>query len=158
MGHFLTYLKIFSRNSRKSLVNEVFKKNLKRDPGLKEWSHEKNSITLLNYLIDQNHIESITDEDKKMIERIIMGQKLLMFNQNDAFPWIYEIVCNSKNSIDVDKFDYITRDSYHVGLKDCCFDFRAIMKSARAINEDICYPAKVNSLLNYEAYLFIVRA
>ena len=30
--------------------------------------------------------------------------------------WIYQIVCNKINHIDVDKIDYILRDSYHIGL------------------------------------------
>ena len=30
--------------------------------------------------------------------------------------WLYQIVCNKINHIDVDKIDYILRDSYHIGL------------------------------------------
>ena len=26
--------------------------------------------------------------------------------------WVFDIVANKRNSIDVDKFDYMTRDSY----------------------------------------------
>ena len=57
--------------------------------------------------------------------------------------WIFDIVANKRNSIDVDKFDYMRRDSYHLGLKDTAFDYSTLMKEARVINDEICFPAKV---------------
>ena len=30
--------------------------------------------------------------------------------------WMFEIVCNQRNSFDVDKLDYLSRDKYHCGL------------------------------------------
>ena len=36
--------------------------------------------------------------------------------------YLFEIVANKKNSVDVDKFDYIARDCYNVGLK-TSYDF-----------------------------------
>eukprot|EP00955_Chlamydomonas_euryale_P067388 359832-Chlamydomonas_euryale.AAC.18 len=35
--------------------------------------------------------------------------------RHDAF--LYEIVSNTVNNIDVDKFDYLARDSYHCGIR-----------------------------------------
>ncbi len=57
--------------------------------------------------------------------------------------WIFDIVANKRNSIDVDKFDYIARDSHFLGLKDTYFDYRGIIKESRVINDEICFPAKV---------------
>lgn len=59
--------------------------------------------------------------------------------------WIFDIVANKRNSIDVDKYDYMTRDSYHLGLKDTYFDYRALIKESRVIANEICFPAKVTS-------------
>ena len=43
--------------------------------------------------------------------------------------------------MDVDKFDYMARDSYAVGLKER-IDFKLLMKEARIIDDELCYPAK----------------
>jgi HD superfamily phosphohydrolase len=64
--------------------------------------------------------------------------------------FLYEIVSNDENGIDVDKFDYFARDCYHLGYKNS-FDHNRLMKFAKVIEveEDdgarkkhICYPDK----------------
>ena len=42
--------------------------------------------------------------------------------------FVFDIVANKRNSIDVDKFDYMTRDSFQLGLKDAYFDYTSLMK------------------------------
>ena len=55
--------------------------------------------------------------------------------------------------IDVDKFDYIVRDTYFIGLE-YSFDFNRIFKLCKVINNELCYSDKL--VLNiYE--LFRVR-
>ena len=67
--------------------------------------------------------------------------------------WIYQIVANTNNQIDVDKIDYIMRDSYHLGLQ-TGGEFRRIITQCRVIDDIICYPKKVN----YDIYaLFAAR-
>lgn len=39
--------------------------------------------------------------------------KLINFN---TLGWMYEIIANKKNSLDVDKLDYLKRDAMHLGL------------------------------------------
>jgi HD superfamily phosphohydrolase len=36
--------------------------------------------------------------------------------------FLFDIVSNSRNSVDVDKFDYLQRDAYNVGIKSTCVD------------------------------------
>ena len=98
----------------------------------------------------------IDQEDVKMISALILGERdnlkyadkskrysRMKILNNTFLEWIFDIVANSKNSIDVDKMDYMTRDSYHLGLKDCNFDYRTLIREARVINDEVCYPAKV---------------
>ena len=42
--------------------------------------------------------------------------------------FIFDIVNNKRNSIDVDKYDYIRRDSYHLGLKDTYYDYDTLIQ------------------------------
>jgi HD superfamily phosphohydrolase len=67
--------------------------------------------------------------------------------------WIFQIVANKEVAIDVDRFDYIQRDSFHIGLTDTNVDYRNLIKEVRVIGDYICYPAKVSIYIH-----FILRA
>lgn len=90
---------------------------------------------LFDHLIDNNYID-IDNEEKDLIHRLIEGQE-------DNNNWIFQIVANKKNSIDVDKFDYICRDSYHTGSKNISVDYDRIFNTARLINGNLCFNNKV---------------
>lgn len=46
-----------------------------------------------------------------------------------------------RNSIDVDKFDYLARDCYNLGMKSS-YDSSRLMNNSRVINGEICFHAK----------------
>lgn len=60
--------------------------------------------------------------------------------------FLYEIVANKRNSIDVDKWDYFARDCYFLGIANN-FNLRRYMKFARVIEAEggwqICTRDKV---------------
>ncbi|KAG1848698.1 hypothetical protein F4604DRAFT_1973533 [Suillus subluteus] len=58
-----------------------------------------------------------------------------------TMPFLFEIVANDLNGIDVDKFDYIARDCHAVGEKRNIAMTRLI-HSARVIDGQICYDIK----------------
>ncbi|KAJ8020950.1 Deoxynucleoside triphosphate triphosphohydrolase SAMHD1 [Holothuria leucospilota] len=49
--------------------------------------------------------------------------------------FLYEIVANKRNGIDVDKWDYFARDSLYLGVS-CSFDWRRCMMFARVLEKD----------------------
>lgn len=55
--------------------------------------------------------------------------------------WLFDIVANKRNSIDVDKFDYIQRDTRMLGTPKAAFDPTLLLKGSRVVNDEICYPA-----------------
>jgi HD superfamily phosphohydrolase len=71
-----------------------------------------------------------------------------------AKSFMMDIVCNSRNSIDVDKFDYLIRDAYFCGSSVRPSPHR-LMDNCRVIGGVLCYRKKV---LHAIYQLFNVRA
>eukprot|EP00916_Digyalum_oweni_P016438 GHVL01026961.1.p1 GENE.GHVL01026961.1~~GHVL01026961.1.p1 ORF type:complete len:218 (+),score=30.42 GHVL01026961.1:462-1115(+) len=59
-----------------------------------------------------------------------------------AEDWLMEIVNNKSTSIDVDKWDYLQRDSFSVGLN-IEFDFDRVYMMSRVENNHICFHVSV---------------
>jgi deoxynucleoside triphosphate triphosphohydrolase SAMHD1 len=49
--------------------------------------------------------------------------------------WMFEIINNKRNSIDVDKFDYILRDTRMMSLSLGEYDYKILLKDARVIDD-----------------------
>ncbi|ADO67161.1 putative HD superfamily phosphohydrolase [Cafeteria roenbergensis virus] len=65
--------------------------------------------------------------------------------------WIYQIISNPSTGIDVDKFDYIIRDSVYCGVT-VSFNFDRIIKMSQIIDNEIIYPWKIRFNI-FEMYL-----
>lgn len=92
---------------------------------------------LLDYLIDDNGIE-ISTEDVKFIKSLIQGEPAVC-DKEKAF--LYDVVANKRNSIDVDKFDYLQRDCYNVGIKSS-YDYERLILFSRVSENQICFSHK----------------
>ena len=64
----------------------------------------------------------------------------------ESKSFLYEVVANKRNGIDVDKWDYFARDCHNLGIPNN-FDMRRYMKFARVIvvndRRQICTRDKV---------------
>ena len=106
----------------------------------KNITHENRSIYLLNYLVETNNIK-LDKEQLKVIGDLINPKESDYTKWKSKYhigKWIFHIISNPLNSIDVDKFDYLTRDTQSVGLK-CGFDYTRIINDAKVIDNKICY-------------------
>ncbi|TFY67525.1 hypothetical protein EVJ58_g1575 [Rhodofomes roseus] len=56
-------------------------------------------------------------------------------------PFLFEIVANKRNGLDVDKFDYIARDTHAIDMK-VNLSLTRLIHSARVIKDEICYHIK----------------
>ncbi|KAK9191901.1 hypothetical protein WN943_020517 [Citrus x changshan-huyou] len=102
-------------------------------------SHEDMSLKMIDYIVDQHYIDIDSgrlDRVKEMIVTSHASQKSAKEKQ-----FLYDIVANGRNGIDVDKFDYIVRDSRACGLG-CNFQFERLMETMRVMGDEICYRAK----------------
>uniref|UniRef100_A0A672LHM1 Deoxynucleoside triphosphate triphosphohydrolase SAMHD1-like n=1 Tax=Sinocyclocheilus grahami TaxID=75366 RepID=A0A672LHM1_SINGR len=113
-------------------------------PGEK-WKHEMASVQMFDHLVRVNGLEEVMErhgltlpDDLVFIKEQIAGP-LDSSVLNSSWPYkgrpmeksfLYEIVANKRNGIDVDKWDYFARDCYHLGIQNN-FDYQRFLKFAR---------------------------
>lgn len=117
--------------------------------------HEQRSILILSKVIKKYEID-ISKEELKVIGDLINPKKGNYDEWEEEFKvgkWIFEIVSNPKNNVDVDKFDYINRDNRAIGLK-LDIDFSRLILQPRVIEDEICYPIHAKENLYH---LFFIR-
>ncbi|CAG8591211.1 4571_t:CDS:10, partial [Cetraspora pellucida] len=105
-------------------------------PGL-NWKHEDGSVMMFNRLYDrmESHSVDLSTDDLKYIKNLIKGDR------TKRSPYLFDIVANKRNSVDVDKFDYLARDCYYLGM-DSLFDPSRLMKFSYVIDNQIVYHHK----------------
>ncbi|KAM3921816.1 deoxynucleoside triphosphate triphosphohydrolase SAMHD1 isoform 2-T2 [Leptodactylus fuscus] len=118
----------------------------------KDFKHETASVKMFDHLIQSNGLEKVMEryglvlpEDLKFIKEQITGplppEDEERFNSSQNSSWsyegrqedksfLYEIVANKRNGIDVDKWDYFARDCHHLGIQNN-FDYKRFLKFAR---------------------------
>lgn len=99
--------------------------------------HEKRSCWILEYIVKKYNI-NINPEMLSDIQDLIYPSGKTKNNK----PFLYHIISNPSNGIDVDKFDYLKRDVHNLGLP-YGIDLERLLETARVINNEICYPEKM---------------
>uniref|UniRef100_A0A8C9YEV6 HD/PDEase domain-containing protein n=1 Tax=Sander lucioperca TaxID=283035 RepID=A0A8C9YEV6_SANLU len=101
----------------------------------KRMEKEENDLKL------ENEADNWILEDLNFIKKMIEGLKDPKAVQVSPWPYcgrpkdksfLFEIVANKTNGIDVDKFDYFARDCYHLGMQNN-FDHLRFIQFARVI-------------------------
>ena len=134
-----------------SCFSHLFDEYLKEQPELllnPLIHHEYRSTILLKIILETTKIDDIllidiiTEDGYKFICDLI--------NPNKKTPniYLYQFVSNKLNSLDVDKLDYLMRDTYYLG-KTVPFDYERIINNAMIINNNIHF----NEKINYDIYL-----
>ena len=77
-------------------------------PDSKYKEHEYRSCQLFEYIVNKYKI-GLTSSEINFVKRLIDPLE-------DDTTYIYQIVANKLNGLDCDKFDYIARDTYNIGL------------------------------------------
>ncbi|CAL5398775.1 unnamed protein product [Camellia sinensis] len=106
-----------------------------------KWSHEEMSLKMIDHIVDVHNIDIKPDILKTVKEMIIASPENAPSKSSKEKRFLYDIVANGRNGVDVDKFDYILRDSRACGLG-CNFQFQRLLENMRVIDDEICYRAK----------------
>jgi HD superfamily phosphohydrolase len=104
------------------------------------WHHEEASTMMLDSLIESNGID-IEPEAQRFLHELINPTDNAPSRRSDGRRFLFDVVANSRNSVDVDKFDYLQRDCMNVGMKSS-YDPERLVKFSRVIDDEICFPAK----------------
>uniref|UniRef100_A0A8C6NS54 Deoxynucleoside triphosphate triphosphohydrolase SAMHD1 n=1 Tax=Nothobranchius furzeri TaxID=105023 RepID=A0A8C6NS54_NOTFU len=107
------------------------------------WKHETASVAMFDHLVEVNNLKPVMEEhglvmpeDLDFIKEQIAGPQR---NPGQQWPYkgrpedksfLYEVVANKRNGIDVDKWDYFARDCHQLGIQNN-FDYRRFLKFAR---------------------------
>ncbi|XP_062110298.1 uncharacterized protein LOC133822092 isoform X3 [Humulus lupulus] len=110
-------------------------------PGGNLWCHENMSVKMVEYMVDENNIDIDPETLKRVKDMITCSPKDVLQTSLKPKSFLYDIVANGRTGIDVDKFDYIVRDSRACGLG-CNFHFERLMETMRVMDGQICYRAK----------------
>jgi len=125
-----------------------------------KWEHEHASAEMLDHLIDKNNLmphvlaAGLSREvDIHFVKELIYGSprgapETWLWKGRGEKTFLYEIVCNKRNGIDVDKWDYFARDCRQLNMA-IPFDSDRLMSFARVCKLpgekeplQICYPVK----------------
>lgn len=93
------------------------------------------SLQLFELIMSESKNENMVEDiDNNLVKDLIKGRK-----KNRGF--IYDVVANQKNHLDVDKLDYIMRDAYSSGLNVIITTQQCdrLYNKARVIDGEICY-------------------
>ncbi|KAK9981743.1 hypothetical protein ABG768_001267, partial [Culter alburnus] len=123
-----------------------------------DFNHEDASLHMFHCMRKKNGLDKEMaqyglnlGEDINFIEEIIKGCKTSdkqwsMKGRTEDKSFLYEIVANKLNGVDVDKWDYFARDCHYLGIPNG-FDYQRLLKSARVCMVDgrnhICFRDKV---------------
>ncbi|KAK7498150.1 hypothetical protein BaRGS_00010738 [Batillaria attramentaria] len=110
----------------------------------KPWEHEDASLQMFDYMVESNNLVpkfeeyGLNEQDRTFIKEQIKGK---LREVSGDWPYegrtrekafLYEIVANKRNGIDVDKWDYFLRDCHHLGMRSS-FDHTRFIHFARVI-------------------------
>ncbi|CAH2080018.1 unnamed protein product [Thlaspi arvense] len=122
-----------------------------------QWSHESMSIKMIDHIVDTHHIDVDAHMLKRVKDMILASTEFSQLRSNAEKRFLYDIVANGRNGIDVDKFDYLVRDSRACGLG-CNFQFQRLTETMRVMDNEICFRAKeyrnVHKLFSTRADLY----
>ncbi len=117
------------------MYSHLFDDILLKDSTHENKTHEKRSELLTDIILRRN---------TKLEDKYINFVKSIISPKKEDKGFIYQIVCNHTSSgIDVDKFDYISRDTKTLGL-DLGFNYQRLITDI-IIDEknNICYPKQL---------------
>lgn len=115
----------------------IYKAKIEDYGKIKNITHEERSANLIEKIIksDDTLKKIILDDEIEFIKHLINPTK-------EDTGFLFQIVSNYLNGLDVDKYDYLIRDSKMLGFN-LSFDASRLVDDITVVNNNICYPEQV---------------
>ncbi|XP_043984777.1 deoxynucleoside triphosphate triphosphohydrolase SAMHD1-like [Gambusia affinis] len=107
--------------------------------------HEEASQKMFDHMVKENHLTAVMEdhglvpqEDLPFIRELIDPPKIAEWPHHGRpreKAFLYEVVSNTRNKIDVDKWEYFARDCHQLGMQNS-FDCHRLIKFARVCKVD----------------------
>lgn len=119
------------------LFDQQFIKKARPDD---EWEHEDASLEMIDKIFKSIEQKFINEMEINFIKDLIKNKKNspATSKKQQEKPFLFEIIANKMNSIDVDKWDYFSRDCHMLGLHHN-FQCERSIKQARVLKHDDGY-------------------
>jgi HD superfamily phosphohydrolase len=118
----------------------------KLNGGRKVFTHEDMTTKMIDYMVDENNLDMERDEVRKIQDLIMASEEYKGRPAEHAKrekAWMYEIVANPRNGIDVDKFDYLERDSHATGVNGAGkTTLMRLLQFCGVVDNELCYWSK----------------
>lgn len=120
--------------------SHMFEKELLPQLGVHDWEHEEMSCRVFEDIVDRLHLDLGDNNFTREVQDIISSGKKKQRQCNwTGRSFMLEIVANDVNGVDVDKIDYLHRDSLMTGMG-CTCDFSLLLDNARVF--DVTTPSQ----------------
>lgn len=106
-------------------------------PRIDGFEHEERAILLFTKMNTKYNF-GFSKNDLELISNIILG-----IVDNKYPKYVFQIVANKKNELDLDKIDYLMRDGFYLG-KEVSFDYKYLFNNTRIINDEIAFDVKTS--------------
>jgi len=138
---------------------EEFMHRIEKDKAGPKWEHEEMSGQLVRLLVEKNQIpvdRYFTRNAEEQIEFVIQLVKGLKatakwpvgIGRPESKRFLFDIVSNARNGIDVDKLDYLVRDAMAAFGSAKPLDIERIIHSSRVVGSEVCFQMKVALEIN----------
>lgn len=109
-----------------------------------QWQHEAMSCRLFDHICANYRID-LTAEEQARVKDLMLGEMKHTAKADWAGrEWMFDVVANKRNGLDVDKLDYLKRDNVACGELTTS-EFSALYENMRVIDGEVCFRATVRS-------------
>lgn len=102
--------------------------------------HEQRSAMLLAHMCQQFEV-ALDAMEEALVTDMILG-RLSPQSARLTNRFLLAVVNNQRSGVDVDKFDYLTRDARYTLPRSAGFDYERFLRFSRVIGDEICYHIK----------------